>query len=246
MNEIASNNIWIRAYSSDGFQVSLTFAVTTAAEAVAKLAEVRAAGFLAAQPESADGERQTIASVMRHVTDKGTQVIATYPNWQYEGKYGEYKFASLYMDSPEDIAQFEAQSGLKLNDIPVSDGEAGVRRKYGKTNPKEVAVKHSFDMLKIPDGTADDGKPRYRYEYATRLPVTVRWSEADAKAFVKRWETDNLTPEDLLKALKVSRLGQWESTRDAADAAVTAYIKANLNTEPATTKAGAAASVQSH
>ena len=246
MNEIASNNIWIRAYSSDGFQVSLTFAVTTATEAVARLAEVRAAGFLAAQPESADGERQTIASVMRHVSDSGSTVIAAYPAWQYEGKYGEYKFASLYMDSPEDIAQFEAQSGLKLNDIPVSDGLAGVRRKYGKSYPKEVFVKRSFDMISIPDGVYENGKPRYRYEYATKLPVTVRWSESDAKAFVKRWETDNLTPEDLLKALKVSRLGQWESTRDAADAAVTAYIKANLNAEPATTKAGAAASVQSH
>lgn len=248
MSQESSNNIWIRAYSSDGYQVSLTLAVSSVAEAVAKLAEVRAAGFLATQPESADGERQTIASVMRHITDIGTQVIATYPHWKYEGKYGEYKFANIYMDSPEDIAQFEAQSGLKLDEIPVSDGEAGVRRKYGRNNPKEIAVKRPFDMLKIPDGTADDGKPRYRYEYAAKLPVsapTGGLTQAEATAFVNRWKIESLTTDDLLRALKVNRFGEFKGTVEAANEAVTAYIKANLFGDPAQPKAGAPASVQS-
>ena len=231
MNNEPSNNIWIRAFTSDGFQVSLTFAVTTAAEAVAKLAEVREAGFLASQPESQGGERQAIASVMRHLSDKGTPVVAAYPAWKYEWKYGEYKFASLYMDSPEDIVQFEAQSGLKLEDIPLSDGEAGVRRRFGSKNPKEMAVKRSFDMLKIPDGTADDGKPRYRYEYAVKLTPVAHWSPDDVKAFKTRWLSDDLTIADLIKALNVSQWSEWKGTLEQANAAVTAYIKAHLKDE---------------
>lgn len=250
MNEQTSNSIWIRAYSPDGYQLSLTLTVTSVAEAVSTLAEVRAAGFLPAQPESVNGERETIATVMRHVTGTGKPVIAAYPNWRYEGKFGEYKFASIYLDSPENIAQFEAQSGLKVNDIPLSDGDAGVRRKYGKPNPKEVAVKRSFEMLKIPDGTADDGKPRYRYTYAVMLPVAAPqatgWSQADVQPFIARWEKDDLTVEDLKKALSIKAAwSEWKDTRAAADAAVTAYIKTNLAADPATPKTGAAR-VSSH
>ena len=244
MNEQTSNTIWVRAYTPDGFQLSLTLSVQSVDEAVATVAKVRAAGFLPAQPESVDGEREAIASVMRHATSTGTPVIAAYPNWRYEGKFGEYKFASIYLDSPENIAQFEAQSGLKVNEIPLSDGDAGVRRKYGKPNPKEVAVKRSFDMLKIPDGTTDDGKSRYRYTYAVTLPVAAApaagWSQTDVQGFIACWEKDELTVDDLKKALNIKAAwSEWKGSRAAADAAVTAYIQANLATEPATTRTGA-------
>jgi hypothetical protein len=236
MTDQLSNNIQIRAYSSDGYEITLLM-TGTLADVTKKLSDVRAAGFLAFQPEMTGGERQMIASVMRHVTDSGTDVIGAYPPWKYEGKYGEFKFASIYLDSPEDVAQFEAQSGLKLTEIPLSDGEVGVRRKYGKTLPKEIAVKRIFEMIRFPDGTSDDGKPRYRYEYAAPLPVVKRWTEADAKAFARRWEPDNLTTEDLLKALKVSRFGEWPGTVEQANEAVTAYIKAAMDSKPAQPKA---------
>lgn len=239
MNEIASNNIHIRAYSADGYEITVILAGVLLADVAKKLVEVRAAGYLAERPEAAGNEQKAIASVMRHVTDSGTVVIGAYPHWKNEGKYGEYKFASIYMDSPEDIAQFEAQSGLKLDDIPLSDGEVGVRRKYGKIYPKEIAVKRSFDMLRIPDGLSDDGKPRYRYEYVTKLPVTILsagWSLEEVRAFVARWKGDDLTEADLIKALNVTRWGEWKKTRAEADEAVTAYIKANLDAEPATTR----------
>jgi len=236
MNELASNNIHIRAYSSDGYEITL-LVTGTLTDVSHKLNEVRAAGFLAFQPAPVESERQTIASVMRHVTDSGTIVIAAYPAWKYEGKYGEYKFASIYLDSDDDTAQFEAQSGLKLADIPQMDGEAGVRRKYGKVLPKETAVKRTFDMIRMPDGVSDDGKPRYRYDYVARLPIVKRWSPADFAAFVARWKQDNLTEADLCKALKITRGSEWTGTVDEANAAVTVYIKAAMDSKPAQPKA---------
>jgi len=238
----------IKAYSADGYEITLTMSGTLA-DVTKKLVEIRAAGFSATPSESAQPEQQAIASVMRHMTDSGNMVIAAYPRWQREGKYGEYKFASIYMDSPADIAQFEAQSGLKMDDIPLSDGEAGVRRKYGRVLPKEIAVKRPFDMKRIPDGINSDGNPRYRYEYANKLPVSAPaagLTQAEVLAFVNRWKIESLTTEDLLRALNVTRFGEWKGTVADADAAVTAYIKANLFGDPAQPKAGAPASVQSH
>jgi hypothetical protein len=239
------STIHIKAYSADDYEITLVMSGTLA-DVTKKLVEIRAAGFSAHPSEAAQPEQQAIASVMRHMTDSGNMVIAAYPRWQREGKYGEYKFASIYLDSPEDIAQFEAQSGLKINDIPVSDGEAGVRRKYGKSYPKEVAVKRPFDMKRIPDGVNSDGNPRYRYVYVNTLLVSTGLTQAEVLAFVNRWKIESLSTEDLLRALKVSRFGEYKGTIADADEAVTAYIKANLFDQPAQPKAGAPASVQSH
>lgn len=236
MSEVTSNTIQIKAYTSDGFEVVFTLPNAAVADAAAKLAQVRAAGYLAYQPEPVESERQPIMSVMHHLGESGSPVIAAYPAWKYEGKYGEYKFASIYLDSPEDIAQFEAQSGLKLDDIPLCDGEAGVRRKYNaKRHPKEILVKRAFDMIKIADGAYDDGKPRYRYDYAARLPLTqpTAWTEEQVKKFVAKWEADGLAQADLTKALKVNRWSEWKGTAAEADAAVETYVKANRQTADA-------------
>ena len=241
MNTTASNSISVKGFSADGYEVLFTFDVKSMAEALAKVTEVRAAGFAAYQPEPVETERQAIMSVMRHLSDSGTPVIAVYPHWKYEGKYGEYKFASIYLDKPEDVAQFEAQSGLKLDELPLSDGEAGVRRRYGsKPNAKEIPVKRSFEMLKILDGTYEDGKPRYRYEYVAKLPITTHtsWTPEDVDTFKARWKKDDLTEADLSRALKVSKWGDWKGTLEEANEAVTAYIKEHLfGDKPAQPKA---------
>lgn len=245
MNENSSNTIQIRAYSSDGYEIVICMAGAVVADIAKKLGEVRAAGYLAFQPEPAGEERQAIASVMRHVTDSGTPVLAAYPRWQREGRYGEYKFASIYMDSPDNIHQFEAQSGLKLNDIPLSDGEVGVRRKFGKTYPKEVAVKRAFDMIRIPDGTSDDGKARYRYEYAARLPIPAAdpnaWTADNVSKWAEKWLAKDLTEAQLFKALGITSLyREFKGTVAEADKAVEAFIEISKFDPPARSKAAAA------
>lgn len=242
-----SNSIQIRAYSADGYEIVVCMAGAALVDVAKKLGEVRAAGYLAYPPEGAESEQQTIATVMRHVSELGTPVIAAYPRWQREGKYGEYKFASIYIDKPEDITQFEAQSGLKLDDIPLCDAEAGVRRKYGKVNPKEITVKRKFDMVKVPDGTFDDGKPRYRYDYAVKLaPAPVdpnAWIAENVGVWVEKWLAKDLTEAQLFKALGVTdKYREFTGTIATADLAVEAFINLNSFLPPATPKAAIASS----
>ncbi len=228
MSDLQSITFQVKAFSADGYELLFTLTSASLADAASKLNLVRAAGYLPFQPAPVDSERQTIHTVMRHVNENGITVIACYPKWQYEGKYGEYKFASIYLDTPEDSAQFEAQSGLKLADLPICDGEAGVRRKYGKQNPKEITVKTPFDMIKIQDGMYDDDKPRYRYDYVTRVQLAANptWKPEQVQKFVQQWEADGLSQSDLTKALKVARWSDWKGTVEEAHAAVKTYVAA--------------------
>ncbi|MBA3948123.1 MAG: hypothetical protein H0X37_26685 [Herpetosiphonaceae bacterium] len=241
-----SNSIQIRAFSADGYEIVVCMAGAALADVAKKLGEVRAAGYLAFAPEVAESEHQAIATVMRHISELGTPVIAAYPHWQYEGKYGEYKFASIYIDKPEDIAQFEAQSGLKLDEIPLCDAEAGVRRKYGKVNPKEITVKRKFDMVKVPDGVFDDGKPRYRYDYAIKLAPAPAdpnaWIAENVGAWVEKWLAKDLTEAQLFKALGITdKYREFKGTIAQADIAVEAFVNVNASLPPATPKAATAA-----
>lgn len=57
-----------------------------------------------------------------------------------------------------------------------------------------------------------------------------------AFAFLTHWRGQSLSDAEVLSALKVGRLSQWTEGRKAADAAVNAFISAQVATPAATTK----------
>lgn len=173
MNDTTSNcgNIWIRAFTADGFQVSLTLPAQSVADAMAHLDAVRAAGLLTMMPDSiASEESEIITTVMRrtHVNEKSgevTPVIDMYPDWR--GDFGTYRFAGLYLNTADDIAEFEAQSGLKLADIPLYDGQTPLKRSQRQRHRCETPVKSPFLAFKSPVGEKEiDGKMQTVYRFS--------------------------------------------------------------------------------
>jgi len=163
------NTIWMTGYLPNGFKVSLTLdehaTAATVQTLLSKVALAEAAGVQPNLPGLEPGEEtEEITAVMRRAKPSdGTPIIDFYPQWQ--GAFGRFKYASMYLDTPEEIAEFEAQSGLKLADIPVYDGQQALQRTAGQTHAKEIAVKRSFKIAKKETHIADDGKPRYDYRY---------------------------------------------------------------------------------
>src|SRR5690606_6100579 len=106
-----TNSVWTRAYTPAGLQVSITFtfdadALPPAAEIESRLAN---AGYLVAAPGlEPDVNKMEIDSVIRRrtVSDKERHVIDFYP--PFIGEWGENRYGFKYIDTPEDIAEFEA------------------------------------------------------------------------------------------------------------------------------------------
>lgn len=226
-----TSSMWVRVYSVDGFELSLTLAVNSAADAAAQLEAVRAAGFLPRKPEVVDGESEVIETVVRRQTENGVPIIDYYPAWSRNDTYGTFKYGHKYLDKAEDVAQFEAQSGLKLADMPLYDGQSAITRKPGKATRFEVRVNHTFSLKKIKVGQYDDGKPKYEYDYATPMKVTARRIDSVevAKAFVtevgQRFGVTDA--KNILKCLEITTFSEWRGTYDEAMAQVATVVKAN-------------------
>lgn len=164
-----TGSLWAKLYTPDGYQISLTLPAATVAEALAHLHDIRAAGLLAMPPDVAAGEaHETIVTcVLReHIDKRGsiTPVVDFYPDWR--GDYGQYRFCCVYLDTPEMIADFERQSGLRLDDMPVYESQAPLQRSAARRHKAEVACR-PFVAVKAPDGEKEiDGKVQAVYRFA--------------------------------------------------------------------------------
>jgi hypothetical protein len=171
-----ANTIWTTGYTADGFRVSLTLDINADADTVqallAKLDLVRAAGITPNAPGLEQGqEKEPIGAVMkRQKPSDGTPIIDFYPQWK--GAFGKFKYASMYLDTADEIAEFEAQSGLKLNDIPLYDAQQPYQRTADKPHRCEIKVKRSFEIVREKVGEDDRGHPRYKYSYYQPANVT--------------------------------------------------------------------------
>lgn len=166
----AANTMHTTVYSHDGFKLNIVLAIASTADIASRLDEIRALGLTPNLPGLEPGqEKEVIKTVIRRQSERGTPIIDFYTDWMYEGKFGEHKYAHMYLDE-DDIAEFEAQSGLKFADLPLCDSQTPIKRKFGQRNKYEVDVKRSFEIVKTPDGQHDNGMPRYRYSYAAPAP----------------------------------------------------------------------------
>lgn len=171
------NTIQLRAYTVDGWSVSLTLDVDATPQTVARLLSkiglVADAGLLPSPAGLEAGqEKEVIATVVRRVAGDGTPIIDFYPAWGHGGEYGQHKYAHLYLNTQEDVQQFEVQSGLTLDSLPLVDGTP-IKRTFGKAHPAERPVLASFAMVRTRDGEHDNGMPKYRYGYFAPKPTTL-------------------------------------------------------------------------
>jgi hypothetical protein len=79
----------------------------------------------------------------------------------------------MYLNDAKDIAEFEAQSGLTLTDIPIYEGQSPLQRIYGKPHAKEVMVKRPFEFSKTEIGKHENGMTKYKYGYLHPMAVSI-------------------------------------------------------------------------
>lgn len=161
--------ITIEGYMLNGFKLTLALPCNTVEEG---LMHVRAAIQAGITPEPQDpnaNQTETIVTVVRreHEDRNGriTPVVDFYPAWQ--GDYGQFRFCGVYLNTPEDIAQFESQSGLKLMNMPLYEAQGPLQRKPGSPKRIEIASK-PFIAHKIAgeEKMGDDGKMMRPWKFA--------------------------------------------------------------------------------
>lgn len=158
-------NITINAYSAEGFKVTLEAAVDNMREAQAFSAAALMSGFTTAPVER---KEELITTVVRreHVDDKGqvTPVIDMYPSWK--GDYGQFRFVGVYLNTEEDIAQFEAHSGLKLDSIPLYQAQVPLQRKQARVSPVETRCKPFMALKRVTGEKEIDGVVQVLWKFA--------------------------------------------------------------------------------
>ena len=161
-------SVTVECYTLEGFKLVLNLPANTVDEALAHVQAVVSAGLSPVPVEAGTSPVETIVTVVRreHIgkNDKVTPVIDFYPEWQ--GEYGQFRFCGVYLNTPDDIAQFEAHSGLKLANMPLYDAQAPLQRNPARRHKAEVSCK-PFVARKAADGEKEiDGKKQTTWKFA--------------------------------------------------------------------------------
>jgi hypothetical protein len=229
----ATGSIWCRAYTADGFQVSLTLPASTAAEAAAQMDAIRAAGFLAAPSDATAGEIiETMTMCVRRETvnkhDETVPVIDCYFNG------GKFKWVTLYLDDDAQRAEFERQSGLTVSKMPLYASQAPLQAGERATMKYETPCPRPFVAVKVPAREKEvNGVKQMTYKFAryggqpaSAMPVNEKafsprkpdtrlqkpvFEQASATEFVNYWFTspEMLEYADIQNALNVKDILQW-------------------------------------
>jgi len=129
MNEPNTNPLtgWTRLYHPSGAQVTLPITYGVAGIMYAQVDAYLSSGFQVNAPGLEEGEqKQEVVSVSRRESSDGTPIVAFYLAHPKTVK----KFLHAYLNRPEDIAAFEAASGLKLDAIPTWPGERDIDKDH--------------------------------------------------------------------------------------------------------------------
>jgi hypothetical protein len=253
----ATGSTWIRCYSPDGYQMAVTLPVTSVADALRHLADIRAAGLTATLPVAGgldDGESaDTITTVVRREKENKHGNLVSIIDCYWEG--AEYSFATIYLDEPAQIAEFELHSGQRVNDMPVYESDNAKRLDATKPSRYErkctpfVAVRKKADKEVKVKGEMVRPWRFVRYgTLATQAPAPVTaapkaeqtppppstpspdgmgFTRDTAFEFVSHWfKKETLSTESILKALGIEAFGDWKQSVADAHARVALVVQA--------------------
>ena len=109
-------------------------------------------------------EIATVATVMRrvHINADGseTPVVDLYPAWNATGTYGQYKIAHEYLNQDWQVERFEKFAGVKLEDLPLYNGQQALIRKSARRDPAEVDVQPFVVWTRPDPGATDEDKAK--------------------------------------------------------------------------------------
>lgn len=164
-----ANTLWVKGFSADGFQVSVTLSITDASEITSVLDQVRAQGIQPTPPPA------------QPVTDRMTITAITRRLWT--GKDGKEKHAldffsdplkwrvfTVYMDSMDDIEAFEAGSGLQIGSLPVLPIGAAPERNVAD---RKNQINCTFDVLYQTERDSEGKRRDVFVGYANETPASA-------------------------------------------------------------------------
>jgi len=191
----------LEGYTLDGFKLTLSLPCDTVEQALRHLRTVVESGITPLPQDPDAQETKTITSVVRRVhtnkkTGKKTPVVDLYSSWQ--GDYGQFRFCGVYLNSPEDIAQFEAQSGLNLLNMPLYKSQGPLQRIQISRDDVEIACK-PFTAHKVMGKEKDidgSGKMQHTWDFAGYgASIQTAFQDTPAKpATQKSVQADNPAP----------------------------------------------------
>lgn len=96
-----------------------------------------AAGFTVNMPGLEDGELiEEVTSVARRASNDGVNIVAFYKAHPKLVK----KFIHEYLDTPEQVADFENATGLKLHNLPLFEGDKDITKDHRSAGKYIVAL----------------------------------------------------------------------------------------------------------
>lgn len=118
---------------------------------------------------------ETVTAVVRRQhtseeTGEVVDVIDLYPAWNEWGTYGKMKVAHEYLDHDWQRQRFEKFTGVKVDDLPIYEGQQAMTRRFGRKHKCEVAVR-PFRLLLQPRKDENGNYDKtliLRYLYADR------------------------------------------------------------------------------
>lgn len=150
----------VRVYHPSGIPVSLPVPTSRTAKvdyraALDHVSAALAAGWLVAPPgQQAGEERETVGYVVRSCQEgKGGIVVPVVDLYDAKANHS-FTFLRVYLDTEQDIAAFEAASGLSLNAMPEYTATGRVER------GKAITAKYVVQPRK-PFGVVIEANPKY-------------------------------------------------------------------------------------
>lgn len=242
--------IWIPLWLPNGVKVNITVPLADPLNAYAYANAVvgkwQLDGGLIEQPLAEDvagGESETIVTVMRRAKPSdGTPIIDFYTQWKPGGEtaWGTYKYIHTYLNTPAEVNEFLAVSGfMSLEDIPLYDAQAPLKRTEGRKHPKETPAPTPFKVVRKQgkEATGSDGKAYrpwelVRYEAMTSAEainsvldnapplsgVDATWTKVDVDQLLKQaLEEYGYSPAQVKIALGISnKWSEWRGTGEDA------------------------------
>ena len=148
MNE-NTNNAWVKLFHPSGAQVTLPLPLDSAQiEAVmSSLDALLQSGLSVSSPGTEPGESvEQIGHLVRRVktNSDGTET----PLIDLYGVRANYRLLGLYLNDPEQLAEFEHACGVHINDLPLYEGESPIERgKNPKTDKYVFALPQPVQIL---------------------------------------------------------------------------------------------------
>lgn len=242
--------IWTTGYMPNGMKVSFTVPIMNLnnafAEALAFTDKLLADGLLLSPKGLEDGEiAEQVGYVLRRVKDDGTPVIDLYP----VNEKTTFRFVMTYLDTPEDIKDFEHASGLQLNAIPLYEGDRLERDGKEKSkkyivrlttpctaiiknnphyNPDEPDVKKRkpkrlfvrWDGVNANASISNEKGSNSSAEGETALTDADEWDKTAVEQFVKHYHGQMAAPQLLIALGGISKWSDWKQGKRAAYIAV--------------------------